>query len=169
MVSVTCIEPICKNSVIHIVSCYALYVAEMSTQYTEEMDVPDDIPEDAPELEEPAGPPSVCDFSGPSDGMAVCDDSYNKSYDMGVEWAYVRKTIDLAPCCPKGKDCGYSCKTDDGIKPDCYVETREVLFLEREEKGYCEGKCEEKCGRRNKKCMEDCMELCKAKKGNPYV
>ena len=26
---------------------------------------------------------------------------------MSREWARIQQTIDLAPCCPKGADCGY--------------------------------------------------------------
>ena len=33
----------------------------------------------------------------------MCIDKYNTSSVMGVEWVRVMKTIDLAPCCPKGE------------------------------------------------------------------
>ena len=40
-----------------------------------------------------------------------CNEVYNKNYDIGYEWVKRDKTIELAPCCPAGKDCGDSCKT----------------------------------------------------------
>jgi len=125
-----------------------------------------------PALEKRDAPPGpkrelVCDFSGPKDGMAVCEDKYNTTYDLGREWAREWETIDLAPCCPKGSDCGYSCKTDDGIKPECFVEKRRVLVSKNVEKGYCQYKCHDECGR-NRRCMDWCMNTCWTPKGKSH-
>jgi len=94
----------------------------------------------------PPGPelPLVCDFSGPGPN-AVCIDKYNTSSVMGVEWVRVMKTIDLAPCCPKGMDCGVSCKTEEGVKAGCVVEQREVAFIETKPSGWCLNKCSGEC------------------------
>jgi len=114
---------------------------------------PEPKPCDNPPCPKPPGPEPgprpkrdlYCDFSGPSDGMAICEDKYNTSADMGVEWVRTKKVIDLAPCCPKGKDCGYSCKTLNGTNPECYVEQREVAFITTEEKGFCNTRCTAEC------------------------
>lgn len=122
---------------------------------------PPPTPCDNPPCPKPPGAPGppdpkpltdiYCDFitNGP-DGMAICVDKYNTSADMGVEWVRTMKTIELAPCCPKGKDCGYSCKTENGTNPECYVEQREVAYITTEEKGFCKKRCEAECTKDSK-------------------
>ena len=78
---------------------------------------------------------TICDFNtANTSAPIVCKDNIEeikRSYDIGYKWEYQPKEIALAPCCPKGKDCGDSCKTEEGIKDICEQEKRTVQYLTR--------------------------------------
>ena len=80
----------------------------------------------------------ICDYNTVNTSQPiVCKDNIDeikKKYDIGYKWVYEDKEIALAPCCPKGKDCGDSCKTEDGIKEICVQEKRTVKYLTRVKK-----------------------------------
>jgi hypothetical protein len=81
----------------------------------------------------------ICEFNTTTTSEPiVCKDNIEeikKKYDIGYEWVYKDKEIKLAPCCPKGKDCGDSCKTEKGIKDICVQENRTVKYLTQVKKG----------------------------------
>jgi len=121
----------------------------------------------------PPMPKLICDFTGPKGGMAKCVDTYDHKFVMSREWARIQQTIDLAPCCPKGVDCGYSCKTEAGIKPVCVVEKRNVAVITNVERGYCKKtctlKCHEHCQQAERdQCMGECLGFCQTGYGNQF-
>ena len=80
----------------------------------------------------------ICDFNKTDTSQPIsCKediDEIKKRYDIGYEWVYKDKEIKLAPCCPKGQDCGDSCQDENGVKSICVQEKRTVKYLTRVKK-----------------------------------
>jgi len=121
--------------------------------------------------------PRTCVFdSTRPHNFAKCEDRINSTYSVPREWARVRKTIDLTPCCPQGTDCGLSCKmyneTSDSFytNPLCKVESRRVTVIQNQPPGFCQDLCQKRCYFRPDeeevmKCTVHCMDFCLNKGG----
>ena len=82
---------------------------------------------------------TVCNVSSIGSELITCSDKEYLStleYDIGFEWTFQDTNVTLLACCPKGEDCGTSCKTEDGTKDVCVEETKVISYLTREFKDY---------------------------------
>ena len=79
-------------------------------------------------------PATVCTASDTGSEALNCTDKdhlNNLAYEIPYVWGYEDTDIPLIACCPKGEDCGTSCKTADGIKDICVQEKKSVKYLTR--------------------------------------
>jgi len=89
-------------------------------------------PKDGPEGK--PNTPEMCDWNNPDDyGTAQCDNyAYNTTYKISVKWVPKRKPVKLAACCPRGMNCGDSCKAEGGgLAEGCIQETRNIGYTTR--------------------------------------
>ena len=75
---------------------------------------------------ETGGGAQICDFRGDVSVPAACEDNIPLNATISRKWRQVQRYLQLAACCPAGKNCGTSCETEKGTKDECQVETRKV-------------------------------------------
>ncbi|KAL5270327.1 hypothetical protein ACHWQZ_G001158 [Mnemiopsis leidyi] len=113
-------------------------------------------------------PASICQFSSDGSQPAQCEEVFNQDYDIGYEWVKRDKTIKLAPCCSPGKDCGDSCKTENGLQGNCTQEERTIKYTTRIAKDGSDPDDgnddnedrQDQGGKPDRSCMQPCMERC---------
>ena len=75
---------------------------------------------------ETGGGAQICDFRGDVSVPAACEDNIPLNATISRKWRQEQRYLQLASCCPAGKNCGTSCETEKGTKEECQVETRKV-------------------------------------------